>query len=122
VQLTAEAKRGDVAMQNVLGAVLYRRHDLDGAEQWWRAAALGGHDEAAFNLGVLFNNDRGNDVEAEQWWLRASEAGHAGAKHALGILCYQRDDKREAKSWWLEAARGGDQDAIDKLQVLLDED
>jgi TPR repeat protein len=49
--LTAEAKRGDVAMQNVLGAVLYRRHDLDGAEQWWRAAALGGHDEAAFNLG-----------------------------------------------------------------------
>ncbi|MGY4650529.1 tetratricopeptide repeat protein [Mycobacterium sp. URHB0021] len=117
--ITAEAKSGDVAMQNVLGTIFFQRGDLDRAEQWLRTAALAGHYDAAYNLGVLFLNDRANEPAAERWWQHASAGGHAGAKHALGILCYQREDMAGAKRWWVEAARAGDQDSIDKLEILL---
>ncbi|WP_030952390.1 hypothetical protein, partial [Streptomyces sp. NRRL S-481] len=52
-RLAAEA--GDVEAMSVLGAILLRRGDLDGAEPHLRAATAAGDRAAANNLGVLLH-------------------------------------------------------------------
>ncbi|NEB55616.1 sel1 repeat family protein, partial [Streptomyces griseus] len=47
------ADAGDTASMSVLGALLLRRGDLDGAEKYLRAATADGDRAAANNLGVL---------------------------------------------------------------------
>ncbi|WP_371101444.1 tetratricopeptide repeat protein, partial [Streptomyces sp. PU_AKi4] len=64
-RLAAEA--GDVEAMSVLGAMLLRRGDLDGAEPHLRAATAAGDRAAANNLGVLLHQ-RGYADEAAGWW------------------------------------------------------
>ena len=80
-RLAAEA--GDAAAMSVLGALLLRRGDLDGAEPYLRAATADGDRAAANNLGVLLHQ-RGYADEAAGWWRIAAVAGSAAAAHALG--------------------------------------
>ncbi|MDG4863171.1 tetratricopeptide repeat protein, partial [Streptomyces sp. T-3] len=61
------AEAGDVASMSVLGALLLRRGDLDGAEPHLRAATADGDRAAANNLGVLLHQ-RGYADEAAGWW------------------------------------------------------
>ncbi|WP_344526471.1 tetratricopeptide repeat protein, partial [Streptomyces rectiviolaceus] len=60
-RLAAEA--GDVDAMSVLGSMLLRRGDLDGAESLLRAATAEGDRAAANNLGVLLHQ-RGYADEA----------------------------------------------------------
>ncbi|MEU2878545.1 MULTISPECIES: tetratricopeptide repeat protein, partial [unclassified Streptomyces] len=64
-RLAAEA--GDAEAMSVLGAMLLRRGDLDGAEPHLRAATAAGDRAAANNLGVLLQQ-RGYPDEAAGWW------------------------------------------------------
>ncbi|NEB47832.1 tetratricopeptide repeat protein, partial [Streptomyces sp. SID339] len=80
-RLAAEA--GDVDAMSVLGSLLLRRGDLDGAESLLRAATAEGDRAAANNLGVLLHQ-RGYADEAAGWWRVAAVAGSAAAAHALG--------------------------------------
>lgn len=57
------AESGDVEAMSVLGALLLRRGDLDGAEPHLRAATTEGDRAAANNLGVLLHQ-RGYPDEA----------------------------------------------------------
>lgn len=57
------AESGETASMSVLGALLLRRGDLDGAERWLRAATGEGDRAAANNLGVLLHQ-RGYADEA----------------------------------------------------------
>ncbi|NDZ82403.1 tetratricopeptide repeat protein, partial [Streptomyces sp. SID10853] len=77
------AESGEAASMSVLGALLLRRGDLDGAERWLRAATGEGDRAAANNLGVLLHQ-RGYADEAAGWWRIAAVAGSAAAAHALG--------------------------------------
>ncbi|MYR59816.1 sel1 repeat family protein, partial [Streptomyces sp. SID625] len=77
------AESGDTEAMSVLGAMLLRRGDLDGAEPHLRAATAAGDRAAANNLGVLLQQ-RGYPEEAAGWWRIAAVAGSAPAAHALG--------------------------------------
>src|SRR4051812_25764090 len=61
------AQAGDVEAMSVLGAMLLRRGDLDGAEPLLRAATAEGDRAAANNLGVLLHQ-RGYTDDAAGWW------------------------------------------------------
>ncbi|NEC47919.1 tetratricopeptide repeat protein, partial [Actinospica acidiphila] len=65
------AESGDVEAMSVLGAMLLRRGDLDGAEPHLRAATAAGDRAAANNLGVLLHQ-RGYPDEAAGWWRIAA--------------------------------------------------
>lgn len=63
VRLGLAAQSGDTEAASVLGALLLRRGDLDGAEPHLRAATAAGDRAAANNLGVLLHQ-RGYPEEA----------------------------------------------------------
>src|SRR5689334_1898769 len=83
VRLRLAAETGENEAMSVLGAMLLRRGDLDGAEPLLRAATATGDRAAANNLGVLLHQ-RGYAEEAAGWWRIAAVAGSAAAAHALG--------------------------------------
>ncbi|MEV5905451.1 tetratricopeptide repeat protein, partial [Streptomyces sp. NPDC052127] len=76
MSLRLAAQAGDVEAVSVLGAMLLRRGDLDGAEPHLRAATAEGDRAAANNLGVLLHQ-RGYPDEAAGWWRVAAVAGSA---------------------------------------------
>ncbi|CAM5724425.1 hypothetical protein SVIOM74S_09760 [Streptomyces violarus] len=103
-RLAAEA--GDVEAMSVLGAMLLRRGDLDGAERYLRAATAAGDRAAANNLGVLLHQ-RGYPDEAAGWWRIAAVAGSAAAAHALGRHLRERGDEPGAEYWLRQSAEQG---------------
>lgn len=80
------AEHGDIGAMSVLGTMLLRRGDLEGAEPHLRGAAAGGDRPAANNLGLLLHQ-RGYAEEAAAWWRIAAvmrlRRGRARARQAL---------------------------------------
>ena len=52
--------------------------------RWYAAAAAQKHPEAAFNLGVIFHDEK-NDPAAMGWFFRAAELGNGIAAYNLGV-------------------------------------
>ncbi|MCA6096436.1 tetratricopeptide repeat protein, partial [Streptomyces sp. SCA3-4] len=100
------AESGDPASLSMLGALLLRRGDLDGAERHLRAATAEGDRSAANNLGVLLHQ-RGYADEAASWWRVAAVAGSAPAAHALGRYHRERGDEPAAEYWLRQSAESG---------------
>ena len=100
------AQTGDVEAMSVLGALLLRRGDLDGAEPHLRAATAAGDRAAANNLGVLLHQ-RGYADEAAGWWRIAAVAGSTAAAHALGRHHRERGDEPAAEYWLRQSAEQG---------------
>lgn len=70
--------------------------DMALAEQWYRRAALQGHEQAEANYGLaLFDN--GKRAEAVQWLERAVARGDARAQYVLGVMLFNGD--AVAKDW-----------------------
>ncbi|MCX8478125.1 MAG: SPOR domain-containing protein [Sphingomonas sp.] len=64
--------------------------DLKQAEEWYRKAALQGHEQAEGYYGLaLFEN--GKRTEAVQWLQRAVSRGDARAQYILGIMLFNGD-------------------------------
>lgn len=91
---------------SVLGALLLRRGDLEGAEPYLRAATADGDRAAANNLGVLLHQ-RGYTDDAAGWWRIAAVAGSAAAAHALGRHYRERGDEPGAEYWLRQSAEQG---------------
>ena len=61
------------------------------AAKWWRKAADQGHAEAQFQLGCLYYQGEGvnvDRVEAVKLWRKAAAQGHADALCNLGVFHY----------------------------------
>lgn len=77
----------------------------------WRPLAEGGHVEAQFGLGVIYNDAMGVEqdyAEANYWFLRAADQGYAAAQYNLGNA-YKNGtgmtiDPKMAVIWWRKAA------------------
>lgn len=64
--------------------------DLAQAEEWYRKAAVQGHEQAEDNYGLaLFQN--GKRAEAVQWLTRSSERGEPRAQYVLGTMYFNAD-------------------------------
>lgn len=91
-------------------------------------AAEHGHEEAACELGGMYENGGSfyevkgrirDRVAAAAWYRMAAEQGFAKAQRKLGELyCYSFKDFDEAEKWLLEAAEQGDYKAKEDLAGL----
>lgn len=91
----------------------------------WEPLANQGYAEAQYNMGWLYANGNGMNVdmqEATRWWGLAAEQGHADAQFAIGLAFTTGEglgkDFKEASHWFLKAARQGHLDSRDILVRL----
>jgi TPR repeat protein len=64
--------------------------DLKQAEEWYRKAALQGHEQAEANYGLaLFEN--GKRAEAVQWLERGASRGDPRTQYVLGVMLFNGD-------------------------------
>lgn len=72
------------------------QQDMKQAEEWYRRAALQGHEQAESNYGLaLFDN--GKRAEAVTWLERGVGRGDARAQYVYGIMMFNGDGVR--KDW-----------------------
>ena len=86
------AELGQVSAQFNLGVMYTINERFTAAEHWYHMAALRGHREASYNLGVLYLNGQGvlrDDGQASRWFQRAAERGLPEAQYQLGRMCYE---------------------------------
>ncbi|MGD8308991.1 MAG: tetratricopeptide repeat protein, partial [Chromatiales bacterium] len=92
----------------------------------WEPLARHGHAEAQYNLGWLYANGNGMNVDIETaiaWWKKAAEQGHAEAQFALGLAYTTGEsvgrDMDEAVRWYVAAASSGHEDARDIIRRMV---
>jgi TPR repeat protein len=91
-----------------------KEKDPTGAAVFFKQAAEQGHSDAAFGLGVLYQNGEGvaqNIPEAVKWYTKAAFDNHAKAQFNLGHLLFEgigiTRDQSTAVSWFQKAADQG---------------
>ena len=71
------------------GEDAYHRGDYATAQREWRPLAEQGDANAQYNLGVMYDFEKGvlqDFATARQWYEKAAAQGHAGAQNNLGGL------------------------------------
>ena len=122
----SRAELGMLDAQYNLGVMYTINGRYQAAAHWFRKAAMRGHRESAYNLGVLLLNGQGqprDEAKAADWIQRAAERGLPEAQYLLGRLHFdgrgvERDLAAEA-AWYRRAAEGGYPLAQHELGVLF---
>lgn len=88
----------------------------------WKPLAKKGYAEAQYNLGWLYANGNGLNIDMQRafyWWKAAANQGHADAQFALGLSYATGEgvkrDLQTAAKWFYMAARRGHLDARESL-------
>lgn len=126
IDMKSRAELGMLDAQYNLGVMYTISERYKAAAHWFRKAAMRGHRESAYNLGVLMLNGQlepRDDGRAAIWIERAAERGLPEAQYLLGRLYFDgrgvhRDPVAEA-AWYRRAAEGGYPLAQHELGVLL---
>jgi hypothetical protein len=91
----------------------------------WKPLARAGNAEAQYNLGWLYANGNGMNMDMKKafyWWKQAAAQGHADAQFALGLSYTTGEgvkrDLETAARWFYKAAKLGHLDARDSLLRL----
>lgn len=99
--------------------------DLASAANWYRKAADKGNTDAQTNLGLMYAEGRGvelNNLEAARWYRKAAEAGNARAQYALALMYHLgqgvSQDYADAIHWYESAARQGDANAMNNMAFM----
>lgn len=106
-----------------------RLRDMDKALLFWEQAADGGVVEAAFNVGIFYDELPGvfkasspDFAKASKYYRKAAKAGHVHAATNLGLLLYKHHEHEESAlegMQWLEFAAGkGDWSAQEFLRHM----
>jgi TPR repeat protein len=99
-----------------IGGRAFDEGDIPEAREWYRRAAVAGHNDAAYRLGELLQSDQPG--QAQRWFEQAAASGHNDAAHALGDLL-RGNAPAEARQWYERAATAGHTNAAFKLGQLL---
>lgn len=91
----------------------------------FQSAAMEGHADSQFNLGVMYEQGIGvgkDEKEAVVWYRKAASQGNSGAQFNLGVL-YENGrgtevDFAKANEWYRKASVQGDALAIGNLGML----
>jgi len=95
------------------------------ARRMWEAIQGAGEAEAAFNLGILYEQGMGvvaDGPRAAAYYLKAAQSGSRAGAYQLGLMHATRPelvDRATAERWLSAAALDGDEDAAQLLQQLL---
>jgi uncharacterized protein len=107
------------------GYAAFKMGHYEKARSIWLALAKKKSGEAAFNLGILYEDAKGvaeDMTKALSWYEKAAEWGHRGAQYRLGLIYALGErvakDLPKARRWMAMAAKGGDRDAHAWLKRL----
>lgn len=107
----------DSALQ--LGILYQESRHFKLAIQWFETAAAQNHKTAAYNLGVLYEEELGDYTAAVRWYEKAYELGYINAARELGHLYAEEfGDAGKALQWFEAAARHGVSEAINNAGCL----
>ena len=88
--------------------------DTKEAAKWYQKAAIQGHPDAQYSLGLMYRSGEGtnkDDVEGSKWIKAAAEQGHGYAQEMIGFIYYYgwgvQQDYKEAAKWFQESAEKG---------------
>ncbi|GAB3250461.1 tetratricopeptide repeat protein [Chitinimonas naiadis] len=87
----------------------------DNWQDWLSKAATAGLPEAAYVLGIAYENGEGvvrSQPDATRWFLKAARSGHTAAQLSVGTQYFlgrgTTRDMAQAAHWYEKAAEGGD--------------
>jgi len=107
------------------GVAAFQNGDYEAAYREWRPLAEQGDTAAQHNLGTLYNNGLGLDVDmakAANWYRRAAQGGNANAQTKMGIFLARgwglAQDYDLAAGWFREAAEQHHAQAQYNLGIL----
>ena len=108
--LLERAQRGSVAAASALASAYYtgrdRERDLDAAIRWWRKAAAGGDNDAAYNAGLLMRAPE-QQQEALTLLHQAASSGRVLAAFVLGTRLVTAGQTGRGEPHLERAARAG---------------
>ena len=99
-------------------------NDEDAAFSFLNQAAQEGLAKAQFELGVMYENGQGTDVDralAMQWYEKAADQGLAEAQFNYGYMLMAGDgeqEKADGLNWIKKAADQGDEAAVEYLGAM----
>lgn len=101
------------------------QQDYTGAVSLFRSAAARGEPMAQYQLGVLYQQGLGLDMDHDQaalWYRRAAEQGNVDAQFNLGNMYLMGDgipqNDSDARYWYEQAATNGHADAAHNLKNM----
>ena len=91
-----------------------QQRQMDEVVRLWEGAAEQGLAHAQFNLGIMYDQGQGVDVnykKAIEWYEKAAKQGHAGAQYNLGAMYDEGKgvdgNYKKAIEWYEKAAKQG---------------
>ena len=107
------------------GLVAHDQGDLETALQVFTPLAEGGHVEAQFQLGGMYDSGRGvlqDDKTARKWYTLAAKQEHINAQFNLGVFYHNGrgviQDYKTAMEWYTLAAEKGSATAQGNMGVM----
>ena len=111
-----------------LGMRAFEGQDFNRAEKYYRLAAIGGHGDAQFNLGVMYFKGQGvpqDVIKALKCFRRAAKQGIADAQYQLAIMYKSgqgvAQNSKKAVKFYRLAADQGIADAQNNLALMYAE-
>ena len=104
------------------GIKAYQRDDYAKALRNFSAAALGGHPEAQYRLGLLYAHGHGvfrQSADAAFWYQKAAEQGHLDAQFQLSLNYLRGQPQRPNDEVWYQVARARDRETAECNAALL---
>ena len=105
--------------------VNFSKQNYTEAFKYCKKSAEQGHEEAQFNLGVMYEDGRGvkqDYFKAFEWYQKAAEKGYADAQFNLGFMYANgqgvKQDYFKAVEWYQKAAEQGDASAQYNLGIM----
>lgn len=90
--------------------MLYERTNPKESFRWLTLLAEGGDEEYQYDLGCIYNNEKGDRYDAEaavKWWTLAAKGEYLPAQVELGKYYDKCKNYKEAWNWYLLAAQQG---------------
>lgn len=137
-ELVEQAKAGDPKAQNELGVMYYTgeavsknsagdvlENDPELAAGWFYRSAEQGYADAQFNLGLLYANGEGVELDASkaaELFKQAAEQGNVDAQNNLAAMYFTGEgvnrDVDKAIEWFEKAAKQGNAEAQANLEAI----
>ena len=102
-----------------------QQRQMDEVVRLWEGAAVQGQAHAQFNLGIMYDQGHGVDVnykKAIEWYEKAAEQGHADAQYNLGVMYGHGEgvdvNYKKAIEWFEKAAEQGHANAQCNLGII----
>ena len=109
-----------IEQRDIEGQYMLARLYMESALPWYEKAALQGHVEAQYRLGLIYEETRNagldavkNEIKSNGWYELAARQGHASAQYQLGLLYVsghskgiEKDDNRALRLLYSAAEQG----------------